>query len=72
MDWTGCTVVERMPGKLGGTPVLRNTRMTADGIIANAEDMTPEEIAEDFDLDPEDVRTVIAFHRIHCELPVAW
>ncbi len=71
MDWSRCAIVERIPGKMGGAPVLRNTRMPADGVLANAEDMTPEEIAEDFDLDVEDVRTVIAFSRTTRELSFA-
>ncbi len=71
MDWSGCPVVERVPGKCGGAPVLRDTRMFADGVIENAEDMSAEEIAEDFGLDLNDVRTVIAYAVAHRELPVA-
>ena len=32
MDWTHCPVVESDPEKLGGTPILKGSRMPADGI----------------------------------------
>ena len=52
MDWTGCVTVERDPLKMGGVPVLRNTRMQADSVVDNFEDgMSAEEISEDFSLD---------------------
>lgn len=64
MDWSGCDVVESVPGKLSGTPVLRNTRMPADGVVENFDDgISAEEIADDFMLDLEDVRAVLRFAR---------
>lgn len=61
MDWTGCAVVESVPGKMSGVPVLRHTRMPADSVIENFADLSPEEIAEDFDLDLNDVRAVLIY-----------
>ena len=64
MDWSGCDVVESVPDRLSGTPVLRNTRMPADGVVANFDDgISAEEIADDFMLNLEDVRSVLRFAR---------
>lgn len=35
MDWSDCEVVEAVPGRCGGSPVLRHTRMRADFVFEN-------------------------------------
>ena len=51
VDWRQCDLVESVPNKLGGEPVLKGTRMPAQGIVDNYDDgMTPAEIAEAFEL----------------------
>jgi len=37
IDWTGCKLVERIPGKVSGRPVVRGTRILADSIVQDAE-----------------------------------
>jgi uncharacterized protein (DUF433 family) len=37
VDWTGCELVERVPGKVSGRPIVRGTRILADTIIQDAE-----------------------------------
>jgi uncharacterized protein (DUF433 family) len=32
-DWTGCELVERVPGKVSGRPVVRGTRILPDAIV---------------------------------------
>jgi uncharacterized protein (DUF433 family) len=32
-DWTGCELVERIPGKVSGRPIVRGTRILADTIV---------------------------------------
>ena len=33
MDWSQCKVVERIPGKMGGAPCVRDARVTADSVF---------------------------------------
>jgi uncharacterized protein (DUF433 family) len=37
MDWTGCELVERIPGKVSGQPIVRGTRILADTILQYAD-----------------------------------
>ena len=45
IDWSACPDVERVPGRVSGQWVVKDTRILADGVIDNAEEFTPEEIA---------------------------
>ncbi len=33
IDWTACELVERIPGKVSGRPVVRGTRILPDAIV---------------------------------------
>ena len=35
--WDGCSLVERVEGKVSGAPVLRDTRLPADALVGNVE-----------------------------------
>ena len=49
MDWTGCDLVERVPGKVSGQPVIKGTRILADQIVEDAAlGSSVEEIAENY------------------------
>ena len=49
MDWAGCELVERVPGKVGGVPVVKGTRIPADTVVIDHELGSPvEEIHENF------------------------
>ena len=49
MDWTGCDLVERVPGKVGGRPVIKGTRIEPDFLLVEAElGRSPEQTHEDF------------------------
>ena len=37
IDWTGCELVERVPGKVSGRPIVRGTRILADTIVQDYE-----------------------------------
>ena len=37
IDWTGCELVERVPGKVSGRLTVRGTRILADTIIQDSE-----------------------------------
>jgi|HubBroStandDraft_1064217.scaffolds.fasta_scaffold139908_1 uncharacterized protein (DUF433 family) len=63
VDWTGCELVERVPGKVSGRPVVRGTRILADTIVQDAELGSPlEEIHENYpDLSVAAIRRLISF-----------
>jgi uncharacterized protein (DUF433 family) len=51
MDWKDCPLVEIIPGKVSGAPLLKGTRLPADTVLENYEGVSPvEEIAENFDI----------------------
>jgi len=70
MDWTGCDLVEKIPGKVSGQPTVRGTRILADGIIENYESGSPiEEIHENFpSMSIQDIEQLIVFAHAHREL----
>lgn len=36
IDWTGCDLVERVPGEMSCLPIVRGTRILADAIVQDA------------------------------------
>jgi uncharacterized protein (DUF433 family) len=63
IDWTRCPEVESVPGRCGGQPVVKGTRVLVQGILDNAADCTPEQIAtEIFDgITADQVRRILRF-----------
>jgi uncharacterized protein (DUF433 family) len=63
IDWTGCELVERIPGKVSGRPIVRGTRILADTIVQDAELGSPlEEIHENYpDLSLTAIQELISF-----------
>ena len=63
IDWAGCELVERIPGKVSGRPVVRGTRILADTIVQDAELGSPlEEIQENYpDLSLAAIQQLISF-----------
>src|SRR5580658_7581265 len=47
IDWSKCEGVERIPGKVSGSWLVKDTRLPVWAILANADDHTPEEIANE-------------------------
>ena len=35
IDWTACELIERVPGKVSGRPVVRGTRIMPDAIVGS-------------------------------------
>ena len=35
IDWTQCELIERVPGKVSGRPVVRGTRIMPDAIVGS-------------------------------------
>jgi uncharacterized protein (DUF433 family) len=66
VDWSDCPLVEVVPGKVNGLPVIKGTRVQADTVAESAElGETPEEIAYNYDLDPDAVRRLLAYAGRH-------
>jgi len=62
IDWTLCSIVEAVPGRLSGAPVLKNTRLPVDAILTNYDaGLEPLEVAAIFEIAVADVRTILAF-----------
>jgi uncharacterized protein (DUF433 family) len=63
MDWTNCDLVEIVPGKVSGQPIVKGTRILADAIVEDAALGSPiEEIAENYPTLPvEKIRKLLAF-----------
>jgi uncharacterized protein (DUF433 family) len=62
LDWSECTAVESIPGKVSGAWVFRGTRMPVATVFENLEDgMTIEEIMEQFPVSREQVMAVLDF-----------
>jgi len=70
MTWENCDLVERVPGKVAGKPVILGTRVEPDTIVQDYELGSPvEEIHENFPSVPvETIRKLLAF--AHCQQPV--
>jgi uncharacterized protein (DUF433 family) len=55
-----------VPGRVGGRPVLKGTRMPVDDIVANNEyGVAPAEIARQFRIDLEVVLEILKFVERH-------
>jgi uncharacterized protein (DUF433 family) len=63
MDWTSCDMVETIPGKVSGVPLVRGTRIPADVIVENFEAGSPlEEISENYPaLSLNTIKALISF-----------
>ena len=70
LDWSQCSAVESIPGKVSGAWVFRGTRLPVATVFENLEaGASIEEIAEWFDVAPEQIRVVLAFAARSLETP---
>ena len=71
VDWSGCDLVEVIPGKVSGQPLIKNTRLPVQALIENHDDgLTPAEIVEQFPgVTEEQVRQVVEYARQHDAKP---
>jgi uncharacterized protein (DUF433 family) len=62
LDWSQCSAVESVPGRLNGAWVFRDTRMPVSAVFENLEaGATIEEIMEQFDVTREQISAVLEF-----------
>jgi len=61
LDWSQCPAVESIPGKVSGTWVFKGTRLPVATVIENLEDLSIDEVIEQFDVTREQVMAVLDF-----------
>lgn len=62
IDWTDCPIVEINPRKVSGTPILKGSRMPADGVVENYLGGSPiDEIADNFEILEADIRDLLLY-----------
>ena len=61
LDWSKCAAVESIPGKVSGAWVFRGTRLPVATVIENLEDLSVEEVMEQFDVTREQITAVLDF-----------
>jgi uncharacterized protein (DUF433 family) len=61
LDWSKCSAVESVPGKVSGAWVFRDTRLPVATVLENLEDLSVEEVMEEFDVTREQIAAVLEF-----------
>lgn len=61
LDWSQCPAVESIPGKVSGAWVFKGTRLPVATVIENLEDLSVEEVMEQFDVTREQITAVLDF-----------
>lgn len=61
LDWSQCPAVESVPGKVSGAWVFKGTRLPVATVIENLEDLSIDEVIEQFDVTREEVTAVLEF-----------
>ena len=61
LDWSQCPAVESVPDRVGGAWVFRGTRLAVATVIENLEDLSIEDVMEQFDVTREQVAAVLDF-----------
>ena len=71
IDWTGCELVERIPVKVSGRPIVRGTRIMPDAIVNSYElGESIEDIREDWpSLSIAQIKRLIEFAHARREQP---
>lgn len=63
IDWTTCELIEQVPGKVSGQPIVRGTRILPDAIVGSYDlGETIEELSEGFpSLSIDQIKRLIEF-----------
>ena len=61
LDWSQCPAVENIPGKVSGAWVFKDTRLPVATVIENLEDLSIEEVMEQFDVTRGQITAVLEF-----------
>lgn len=69
LDWSQCAAVESVPGKVSGAWVFRDTRLPVATVLENLEDLSVEEVMEQFDVTREQINAVLEFVALSLRTP---
>ena len=61
LDWSQCPAVESSPGKVSGAWVFKNTRTPVSTVFENLQDMSIDELMDEFGVTREQVEAVLQF-----------
>jgi uncharacterized protein (DUF433 family) len=61
LDWSQCSAVESVPGKVSGAWVFRGTRLPVATVLENLEDLSVEEVMRQFDVTRQQMVEVLEF-----------
>jgi len=61
LDWSQCPAVESVPGKRSGAWVFKDTRFPVATVFENLQDMSVDELIEEFGVTREQVEAVLQF-----------
>lgn len=70
IDWSQCPAVESIPGKVSGAWVFKDTRLPVATVIENLEDLSVDEVMEQFDVTREQISAVLDFVAQSLKTPV--
>ena len=59
MDWMDCPLIERVPGKVSGAPIIKRSRVRPEDLVVNRAE-GEEWLSYAYDLPVETVRGVLA------------
>jgi uncharacterized protein (DUF433 family) len=69
IDWSQCAAVESIPGKRSGAWVFKGTRTPVATVFENLQDMSIDELIEEFGVTREQVEAVLEFAAQSTEAP---
>jgi uncharacterized protein (DUF433 family) len=69
LDWSQCPAVESVPGRRSGAWVFSGTRMPVSAVFENLQDMSVDELVEEFGVTREQVQAVLQFVAHSTEAP---
>jgi uncharacterized protein (DUF433 family) len=61
LDWSQCSAVESIPGKRSGAWVFRGSRTPVSAVFENLQDMSVDELVQEFGVTREQVEAVLQF-----------
>ena len=72
LDWSQCSAVESVPGKVSGAWVFKGTRTPVAVVFENLEDgMTIDEVIEQFPVSREQITAVLEFAARSLDVPIS-
>ena len=62
IDWSQCSVIESIPGKVSGAWVFRGTRVPVSAVLKNLKELSVDEVVQEFpSVTVGQVRTLLDF-----------